>query len=158
LDSYKIELSPKELLPAWDLFIEASKKGVNADGFQYDVVDITRQVLANYALILQKKWKDSYKSKNAAQFKVDSEAFLTLISDMDALLATRKDFMLGLGLARLDLGVLHHKKKHFTNRMPETWLHFGAMPTVHCTSTLIASGAVYSMIFISHVGHSFFKS
>ena len=91
----RLNYPPKELLPAWDLFIEASKKGVKADGFQYDVVDITRQVLANYALILQKKWKDSYKSKNTAQFKVDSEAFLTLISDMDALLATRKDFMLG---------------------------------------------------------------
>ncbi|MFY7826612.1 MAG: alpha-N-acetylglucosaminidase [Flectobacillus sp.] len=91
----KLNYPPKELLPAWDLFIEASKKGVNSDGFQYDVVDITRQVLANYALILQKKWKESYKTKNAAQFKVDSEAFLTLISDMDALLATRKDFMLG---------------------------------------------------------------
>ncbi|MEA5403828.1 alpha-N-acetylglucosaminidase [Arcicella sp. DC2W] len=91
----KLNYKPKDLLPAWDLFVEASKKGIDSDGFQYDLVDITRQVLANHALVLQKKWKNSFKAKDTAQFKKDSQAFIDLIADMDELLATRKDFMLG---------------------------------------------------------------
>ncbi|WP_026998121.1 alpha-N-acetylglucosaminidase [Flectobacillus major] len=91
----KLNYAPKDLLKAWDLFVQASQKGIDSDGFQYDLVDITRQVLANYALVLQKKWKTSYKAKDEAQFKKDAQAFIDLIADMDELLATRKDFMLG---------------------------------------------------------------
>ena len=91
----KLNYKPKDLIPAWDLFVEASKKGIDSDGFQYDLVDITRQVLANHALILQKKWKNAYKAKDEVQFKKDAQAFIDLIADMDELLATRKDFMLG---------------------------------------------------------------
>lgn len=91
----KLNYKPKDLIPAWDLFVEASKKGIDSDGFQYDLVDITRQVLANHALILQKKWKNAYKANDEVQFKKDAQAFIDLIADMDELLATRKDFMLG---------------------------------------------------------------
>ncbi len=70
-----------------------------ADGFQFDLVDITRQVLANYALPLQKKWVNAFKIKDTVAFKKYSRQFLHLISDMDALLATRKDFLLGPWIA-----------------------------------------------------------
>ena len=46
----KLNYSPKDFLPAWDYMIAASAKCKNSDGFQYDLVDITRQVLANYAI------------------------------------------------------------------------------------------------------------
>jgi len=91
----KLNYAPKDLLPAWDLFIQASGKGIPTDGFRYDLVDITRQVLANYATPLQKKWVTAFKEKDSAAFTKYSKAFLQLISDMDVLLATRKDFMLG---------------------------------------------------------------
>lgn len=94
----KLNYAPKDLLPAWDLFIKASKH-VNTDGFQYDLVDITRQVLANYATPLQKQWVNAFKAKDTAAFAKYSKQFLQLISDMDALLATRKDFMLGAWIA-----------------------------------------------------------
>jgi len=95
----KLNYAPKDLLPAWDLFIQSAIKGINSDGFRYDVVDITRQVLANYALQLQKKWVNAFKAKDNVSFAKYSKQFLQLISDMDALLATRKDFMLGPWLA-----------------------------------------------------------
>ena len=95
----KLNYAPKDLLPAWDLFIQSAVKGINSDGFRYDVVDITRQVLANYALPLQKKWVNAFKAKDSLSFAKYSKQFLQLISDMDALLATRKDFMLGPWLA-----------------------------------------------------------
>jgi alpha-N-acetylglucosaminidase len=95
----KLNYAPKDLLPVWDLFMHAAAKGVNSDGFRFDIIDITRQVLANYALPLQKKWVDAFKTKDTASFKKYSRQFLQLISDMDALLATRKDFLLGPWIA-----------------------------------------------------------
>src|SRR5688572_28038509 len=91
----KLNYTPNDLLPAWDLFIQAAAKGIQTDGFRYDLVDITRQVLANYAAPLQKKWVAAYKAKDSVAFTKYSKAFLQLIGDMDVLLATRKDFMLG---------------------------------------------------------------
>jgi alpha-N-acetylglucosaminidase len=52
-------------------------------------------VLANYALPLQRKFVEAYKNKDLASFKTYSNQFIALIEDMDKLLATRKDFMLG---------------------------------------------------------------
>lgn len=91
----KLNYDRRALLPAWDLFIQAAGKGINTDAFRYDLVDVTRQVLANYAGPLQKKWVTAYKEKDTAAFNKYSKAFIQLISDMDVLLATRKDFMLG---------------------------------------------------------------
>lgn len=90
---------PKELLPAWDAMINAIPQCSNSDGFKYDLVDVSRQALANYALPLQKKWVDAYRQKNRANFEKYSNSFLELISDMDRLLATRKDFLLGQWIA-----------------------------------------------------------
>ena len=90
---------PKDFLPAWDAMIGAIPLSKNSDGFKYDLVDVSRQALANYALPLQKKWVDAYRQKNAADFNKYSSQFLELISDMDRLLATRKDFLLGAWIA-----------------------------------------------------------
>lgn len=88
---------PAALLPAWELFIHAGE--IKTDGFTYDLVDITRQVMANYALRLQQQWIKAYKAKDSVAFKRSSSDFLQLIEDMDRLLATKKDFMLGPWLA-----------------------------------------------------------
>lgn len=95
----KLNYNPKDLLPAWDLFMNASKTGINSDGFNFDLVDITRQVLANYASPLQKKWVEAFNKKDSLSFQKYSQEFIALINDMDELLATRKDFLLGPWLA-----------------------------------------------------------
>src|SRR5437763_8740776 len=95
----KLNYPPKDLLPAWDLFIHETKSGIHTDGFTYDLVDLTRQVLANYALPLQRKWVNAFKAGDSTSFKQYSHQYLELISDMNKLLATRKDFMLGPWIA-----------------------------------------------------------
>ena len=85
----------KDLLPAWQAMINASADLQQSDGFRFDLVDVTRQVLANYALPLQRKWVLAYQQKDLAAFKKYSAEFIELIEDMDRLLATRKDFLLG---------------------------------------------------------------
>ena len=95
----KLNYAPEELLPAWDLFIKSAQTGKKADGFNYDLVDVSRQILANYALVVQKKWVEALKKGDKIAFKKHSKQFIDLISDMDLLLATRKDFLLGPWIA-----------------------------------------------------------
>jgi alpha-N-acetylglucosaminidase len=90
-----LDYDPKKLNKAWELLISSADSLKQSDGFQYDLVDVTRQVLANYASPLQQKMAAAYKSGNKEDFKKYSISFLQLLDDMDALLATRKDFMLG---------------------------------------------------------------
>ncbi|MBS1664421.1 MAG: alpha-N-acetylglucosaminidase [Bacteroidetes bacterium] len=90
-----LDYQPAELAKAWGLLVEASDSLGGSDGFQYDLVDVTRQVLANYALPLQQKWVLAYLQHNEADYDRYTAEFLALMDDMDALLATRKDFLLG---------------------------------------------------------------
>jgi alpha-N-acetylglucosaminidase len=89
----------KDLLPAWDEMIKAIPACSTSDGFNYDLVDITRQILTNYAGPLQRKWLKAYQDKNLSDFEKYSGQYLQLITDADRLLATRTDFLLGPWLA-----------------------------------------------------------
>jgi len=91
----KLNYPPKDFLPVWDYFIAAADKCKYSDGFQYDLVDITRQVLANYADSIHAKLVRAYRDKDRAAYKKYSDEFLQIITDMDSLLGTRKDFLLG---------------------------------------------------------------
>lgn len=89
----------RQLLKAWDLFIKASDTLGATDGFGYDLVDLTRQVLGNYATPLQQSFGEAYRDGDREVFHARTTLFLALIDDMDRLLATRRDFLLGPWLA-----------------------------------------------------------
>jgi alpha-N-acetylglucosaminidase len=89
----------RQLLRAWDLFIKASDTLGATDGFCYDLVDLTRQVLGNYATPLQQSFAEAYRDGDREAFHARTALFLALIDDMDRLLATRRDFLLGPWLA-----------------------------------------------------------
>jgi len=91
----KLDYEPRELARAWGLMVRAADSLGSGDGFQYDLVDITRQVLANYALPLQQRWVLAYLDHDFAAFDSCTARFLDLMDDMDALLATRREFLLG---------------------------------------------------------------
>ncbi len=91
----KLNYDPKDLLPAWDLMMAAADKCKNSDGFQYDLVDITRQVMANYADLVHANLVSAYLNKDQSAYKKCCNEFLQIIADMDSLLGTRKDFLLG---------------------------------------------------------------
>jgi alpha-N-acetylglucosaminidase len=95
----KLNYNAKDLLPAWDELISAAATCKNSDGFQFDLVDLTRQVLANYAFPLQRKFVNAYRTKDAVAFAKYSQQFIQLIDDLDRLMATRKDFLLGPWIA-----------------------------------------------------------
>jgi len=86
---------PKDLIPALEQLLLAADELKNSEGFQYDLVDVTRQVLANYADTVHRQFSKSYKEKDTTAFKQQVQHFIGIIEDMDALLATKKDFLLG---------------------------------------------------------------
>lgn len=89
---------PANLIPAWELLIKASPRLKDSEGFKYDLVDLTRQVLANYADTVQQMFASAYQKKDYAVFDNQSKMFLGIIEDMDLLLGARKDFLLGVWL------------------------------------------------------------
>jgi alpha-N-acetylglucosaminidase len=95
----KLDYDAKDLWRVWDLFIKSIPLLKDNDGFQYDLVDVTRQVLANYATPLQQKWVLAYLQHDTTLFNKYSGQFIELMDDMDELLSTRKDFLLGKWLA-----------------------------------------------------------
>ncbi len=86
---------PLELVNAWDNLMAASNDLQASEGYQFDIVDLTRQVLANYATQVQQQFAQDYQKKDLAAFKKHSAEFISLIEDMDRLLATQEDFLLG---------------------------------------------------------------
>ncbi|MCC9168428.1 alpha-N-acetylglucosaminidase [Pontibacter harenae] len=86
---------PLELLTAWDNLIAASSELQNSEGYRFDLVDLTRQVMANYATVKQQQFAQDYKNKDLAAFTEHSAEFIALIEDMDRLVATQEDFLLG---------------------------------------------------------------
>lgn len=91
----KLAYSPLQLVKAWDLLLAASNDLQNIEGYQFDVTDLTRQVLANYASVVQQQCAKDYQEKDLKAFQLHSKQFINLLNDMDKLLGSRKDFLLG---------------------------------------------------------------
>jgi len=80
---------------AWRSLLRAADKLGDADTYRFDLVNITRQVLTNQAAVLHRDLADAHRAKDAKRFAEASGRFLRLIADLDELLATRKEFLLG---------------------------------------------------------------
>ena len=91
----KLDYAPRDLVKAWSLLVGAADSLGSVDAFRYDLVDVTRQVLANYATPLQQKWVLAYLQHDFAAYDRYTASYLDLMDDMDALLATRREFLLG---------------------------------------------------------------
>ncbi|MEG2969842.1 MAG: alpha-N-acetylglucosaminidase [Akkermansia sp.] len=63
--------------------------------FHYDFVDIMRQVLADAAFYQLQATRDAYDMKDEKAFKENVRFFLSLITDMDDILGTDEQFLLG---------------------------------------------------------------
>lgn len=96
----QLNYAAADLLPAWDELLLASQACKKYEGYQYDLVDVTRQVLANYALVVHARTVKAFREKDLAAFSTYSSQFLSLMSDLDKLLASRKDFLLGPWIAQ----------------------------------------------------------
>lgn len=84
--------NPDDVREAARLLLEADLSGEN---YYFDLIEISRQTLMDDAYYLLKDIKKSYDDGDVKAFKKKRDEFLSLIKDIDVLLNTNKNFMLG---------------------------------------------------------------
>lgn len=84
---------------AWGELLAAAGDLGAVDPYRYDLVDVARQALADLSVPLQREVTAAYAAGDAARFAAAKDRFLALGADLDRLLATRRDFLLGPWLA-----------------------------------------------------------
>jgi len=94
----KIHYDPKELRDALGMLLSASEACGRERTYQFDVVDVARQFVANTGQILYADMIGAYQKKDAKGFDRTSAAFLALIDDQDRLLSCEPMYMLGTWL------------------------------------------------------------
>jgi len=88
-----------ELAKAWPKMIQAAPSCAASDAYLFDLVDLGRQVLTDLGTRYHYAIYDAWKAKDAKAVRLYSKKMLQLIADMDRLLATRKEFLVGKWIA-----------------------------------------------------------
>lgn len=90
-DEAKLEEAAREFLKGGDRL-----RGI--DAYQYDAVNLVRQVLSNRGLEAYHTMVTAYQVHDVAGFEAAKQEFLKLLRAEDSLLSTRREFMLGTWL------------------------------------------------------------
>lgn len=90
-----IPYDPAEVLKAWKYLLQAADRLGENPCYRYDLILVGKQVLANYATVIQQKFGEDYQTKDIPAFTRNSREFMELIDDMDELMGTHEAFLLG---------------------------------------------------------------
>lgn len=88
----------KQALPE---LLQAAPALRGSETYQYDLVDVARQTLANESRLLLPQIKAAFDAKDRAQFKALTQRWLHYMDLQDQLLATNRFFLVGSWLARV---------------------------------------------------------
>eukprot|EP01084_Bolivina_argentea_P088867 160445_1 len=110
---------------AWKYFISVvgkNNKLMNVEMFQYDLVDLTRQALSDLFNLYYQNFSVAYKSKNEQQTVSIGNTLIDILTDMDSILNTNKNWMLGqwIQLAR------NQTNDTSNNNDTKNWYEFNA--------------------------------
>jgi len=83
------------LAQVYGLLLHAKNELGAVETYRHDLVNVARQSLSNHAGELYEKAMAAYRAKDARAFRQTSDQFLQLIRDLDELLATSDQFLLG---------------------------------------------------------------
>jgi alpha-N-acetylglucosaminidase len=86
---------PEELRKAAAYFLQVAHRYRGNNNFEYDLIDVVRQVAADYGNELYQEIMDAYQHKEKETFSTLSRQFLDMIWWQDRLLSCRPEFMLG---------------------------------------------------------------
>lgn len=88
----------EEVIKALHLFLDAGKDLVGSSTFRYDLVDLTRQALSKLANDAYLKAVTAFQHKDLKALDFQSQKFIQLIIDIDEVLASDENFLLGTWL------------------------------------------------------------
>lgn len=86
------------LWQAWKLLLECSDL-YRKETFRYDLVDVARQCLADLSFSLHREVVAAYEAADNGALLKAGKQFLELLDDLDQLLGTRQEFLLGKWIA-----------------------------------------------------------
>lgn len=86
---------PEDVIKAAGLMLESAESFRGNDNFEYDLVDIVRQAVAEKGRLVYPVVISAFKSGDRELFRAASSRFLDLILCQDRLLATRPEFKVG---------------------------------------------------------------
>lgn len=99
----------KTLVP---FLLQAIKDLKTVDAFGYDVVNITRQLLSNEFKQKYYEYQICVANKDLKGVKTNKESMLLILDDLDLLLSSRKEFMVGAWLDKAKkYGATYYEKK-----------------------------------------------
>ena len=87
--------NPKEVMEAARLMLSVADKYKGNNNFEYDLVDVLRQAIAEKGRLTLKIVSSAFKAEDKDIFEQASKRFLNLILLQDELLGTRKEFRVG---------------------------------------------------------------
>ncbi|XP_070531316.1 alpha-N-acetylglucosaminidase isoform X2 [Cardiocondyla obscurior] len=90
----------KHFYSMWNVFLKARYGRGNNTLYRHDVVDITRQALQLKADEIYMTVLDCYNKKNVTAFKFSANTLLELFDDLESILASGNNFLLGTWLAQ----------------------------------------------------------
>jgi len=88
-----ITYNNKDLLKAWELLLKP--QGEVPKTYQFDVVNVGRQVLGNYFTVLRNQFTTCYNNKDLSGLEAKGNQMVGLLTDIDKLLGTQSSFLLG---------------------------------------------------------------
>ena len=86
---------PDDILRAATLFASVADKYRGNNNYEYDLIDIVRQAMADQGRVQYEQAMADYKSFRPKAFAKDSKRFLDMLLLQDKLLGTRSEFRLG---------------------------------------------------------------
>lgn len=86
---------PADVIRAAGMMVDAAERFRGNNNFEYDLVDIVRQAVAEKGRLMYRVLVDAYKAGDRELFILSSDRFLRLILMQDRLLATRSEFKVG---------------------------------------------------------------
>lgn len=106
--------NPDDVINAARLMVEASHEVKSNANFCYDLVDVTRQAIAEQARYVYDEIVAAYKAKDRKMFDYTTKRFLDILLQQDRLLSSMPDFMVGgwIRSAR-NLGLNEQERNHY---------------------------------------------
>ncbi|XP_038160453.1 alpha-N-acetylglucosaminidase [Cyprinodon tularosa] len=102
---------PADLLEAWKLFMDAAPTFMSKETFQYDLVDLTRQVLQDLTSSFYQDIADAYANKKMAELLTAGGVLVyDLLPELDRLLSSNQNFLLGTWLERARSKALNERE------------------------------------------------
>lgn len=117
-----VQYNNKDLLKVWETML---KSKLPTDVFHNDLAAVSKQVLGNYFPILRDNFTQAYQEKNVPKMIVAGNKMIDLLYDLDQLLASNKNMLVGKWIADArEFGVNDSEKDYYeadARRIITTW-------------------------------------